>query len=185
MTMFIRLMILLTLVCGFGLVCSDDNPVVPDDEPPLGLANKVWVESDSVTAGQKIMLEVYIENNEPLTGIVIPLGFADTTIALDSVTFTGSRFENIELTDVEIHHDEHYLTIYTYTSGAEVIDSGSGLMCNLYFWVFGYSPTQDIIIDSVNIPPVLRMGFMDSTGTAYTPEFEAGILHVNGFDQAR
>jgi len=177
--MFIRLIILLALVCAFGLVCSDDNPVVQDDDPPVGLANRVWVKSDTVTAGERI------ENNEPLTGIVIPLGFIDTTIALDSLTFTGSRFEDLELTRAEIHFDEQYMAIYTYTSGAEVIDSGSGLMCKLYFWVFGYSPTQDIIIDSVNIPPVLRMGFMDSTGTAYTPEFEAGILHVNGFDQAR
>lgn len=173
------------MLWAFALVCSDDNPVTQDDDPPVGLMNKVWVQSDTVTAGQKIMLEVYVENNEPLTGIVIPLGFPDTNFTLDSLTFTGSRFEDLELTNAEIFDNERYLTIFTYTSGAEVIDSGSGLMCNLYFWVFGYSPTQDIIIDSVNIPPVLRIGFMDSIGTAYTPEFEAGILHVNGFDQAR
>jgi hypothetical protein len=184
MIMCIRLMILLALVFAFGIVCSDDNPVVQDDdEPPVGLANKVWVKSDTVTAGERIALEVYVENNEPLTGIVIPLGFTDTTIALDSVTFAGSRFEDLELTNAEIDFDEQYMTIYTYTSGAEVIDSGSGLMCCLHFWVFGYSPTQDIIIDSVNIPPALRMGFMDSNGTAYTPEFEAGILHISGFDR--
>ena len=38
------------------------------------------------------------------------------------------------------------------------------------------------MIDSVNIRPTLRLGFMDSTGIAYTPGFEAGILHIVGFD---
>ena len=65
----------------------------------------------------------------------------------------------------------------------EVIDSGSGLICTLHFRVFGYSSTHDMIVDTVSIPPALRMGFMDITGTEYTPEFKAGILHVNGFDQ--
>jgi len=183
MNMSIRLIVLLIFLMAFAVVCSDENPFDQrDDEPPPSPANMVWIENDTVAAGERVAIDVFMENNEPLTGIVIPLTYADTTVSLDSLSFIGSRIEDLEIKGSEIDFENQQVAIYAYSSDRELIDSGSGLVCRLYFWVYGYSPTHDITIDSVSIPSALRLAFMDSVGIAYTPQFEPGILHVEGFD---
>jgi hypothetical protein len=164
--------------------CSEDKVVDIEPEEET-LLNKVSVASDTVSAGTKFSIDVYIENNEPLAGIVIPLEYPGENITLDSISLMDTRFEDYVHTGTVLDSESRRMAFYVYASGNEVIDTGRGTACHLYFWVWGNSPTQDIVIDSVFIPQSLYISFMDTTyNRSFVPDFESGLLHINGMIDA-
>ena len=165
-----------------GIACSSDNPVDNGEPEPEPLVNKVWIdfESDSLATGEKFAIDVYFENAEPLTGLVIPLSFEAQNISVDSISLIGSRFETFEHKGYELSNDEMNFQVYAYSTENEIIDSASGLGFTVYLWVWGNAPAQDFSFDSTFIAPATHLQFMNEAQQSFTPLFEARTFHIDG-----
>lgn len=177
----ILLYILGCLVIG-GLACSSDNPVDNDEPEPEPLTNKVWVnfDPDTLDSGEKYAIDVYFENSEILTGMVIPLSFEAVNISIDSISLIGSRFENFVHKGFELSNEAMSFQVFAYSTESEVIDSASGLGFTIYLWVWGNAPTQDFNLDSTFIAPATHLQFMNEAQQSFTPAFETRTFHIRG-----
>jgi hypothetical protein len=172
-----RFAILIIFVFTLAFACSDDDATGPVEEP-VGLSNIVRVQSDTAQAGSRLGLDVYLENKEPLTGIVIPLEFESDFITIDSVSFIDGRLALNDFSGSQIHQDEHQVLFWYYPAVGEAVDSGSGRLFTVYIWIWGNAPAEDIIIDTTTINTSSKLGFSDSSYIFLSPEFEAGVLTV-------
>ena len=172
-----RFVILAIFIFALVVACSDDDPTGPAEEPEA-LNNIVWVQSDTAQAGSRLGLEVYLENKEPLTGIVIPLEFKSDFITIDSVSFIDGRLELNDFYGSQIHQDEHQVLFWYYPNVGEAVDSGSGMLFTIYVWIWGNAPAEEISIDTATINKSSKLGFSDSSYIFLSPEFEAGVLTV-------
>ncbi|HEQ98008.1 MAG TPA: hypothetical protein ENO22_01555 [candidate division Zixibacteria bacterium] len=178
--MQMRFALLLIFIITLAFYCSDDNPSAPVEEPE-GLRNLVWVESDTAEAGSRLSLDVYLENKEPLTGVVIPLEFKSDFITIDSISFADVRLELSQLSGSLVYQEDHQVLYWYYPDVDEVVDSGSGKVFSIYVWVWGNAPAEDIVIDTTTINGSSKLGFSDSAYIFMTPDFEEGILSVETF----
>jgi len=137
-------------------------------------------EFDSLETGEKYEIDVYFENAESLTGLVIPLSFEAENISVDSISLIGSRFESFEHKGYELSNDEMNFQVFAYSTENEIIDSASGLGFTVYLWVWGNAPTQDFTLDSTFIAPATHLQFMNEEQQSFTPLFEARTFHIDG-----
>lgn len=158
--------------------CSDDNTSGPIIEPE-GLANKVTVDSDSVQAQSKFSIDIIIENKDELTGLAVPLVFSGENFSIDSISLHNSRFDLNELSGAEIYADDNKILFWYFPDAGEVIDSGSGVAFQVFLWVWGNAPTQDIIIDTTTINTSVKFGYTDLLYNNFVPDFEQGVIHVD------
>jgi hypothetical protein len=178
--MLSRIALVLIFIIALAFYCSDDNPSAPVEEPE-GLRNLVRVESDTTQAGSRLSLDVFLENKEPLTGIVIPLEFKSEFITIDSISFADVRLELNQLSGGLVYQENHQVIFWYYPDVDEVVDSGSGKVFSIYVWVWGNAPAEDIVIDTTTINGSSKLGFSDSAYIFMTPDFEEGILSVETF----
>ncbi len=178
-----RIILILIIISFLAISCSDEKGSGPVIEPET-LANKITVQSDSVEAHTKLSIDVIVENKDQLSGLVVPLSYSGENFSVDSVSFIGSRFDTSDLSGIEIYPDENKLVFWHYPKSGEVIDSGSGVAFKIYFWVWGNAPTQDIVIDSTTVNYSVNLGYSDLDYNYFVPDFEQGIIHVEGFQTA-
>ncbi len=177
-----NLLAILTLILAAVIVgCDNDDPVGPGEQ---ALVNKVWVDSISVSAQSKFILNVYVENKQPLNGIVVPLEYPGQNLAVDSIVFEDSRFEDFSLANAFIYPDDQSLTVSIFPDASELIDTSSGLLCKVYFWAMGNAPTQDVLIDTTENIQSSRFGFIDQEYAQFAPDFIPGLIHIEGFQTA-
>jgi hypothetical protein len=178
-----RFIIIIISISILLISCSDENTSGPVIEPE-GLIDIVTVGSDSVQAQMKFSIDVVVENKEELSGLVVPLGFTGENFSIDSISFIGSRFDIGDLSGAEIYPDDNKIIFWHYPEAGEAIDSGSGTAFKVYLWVWGNAPTQNIVIDTTTINTSVKLGYTDLEYNYYVPEFERGIIHVDGIQTA-
>jgi len=162
--------------------CGSDDPVGPEEES--GLENKVWIDSISVDAQSHFAINVYVENKQPLNGVVIPLKYISENLEIDSIVFTGSRFEEFELKNKYNYPQDLIFVASVFPDGTELIDTASGLFCKIYFWAKGNAPTQDVLLDTTAALITAKFGFIDEDYNQFAPDFYPGLIQIEALPTA-
>ncbi len=152
-------------------------------EPEKPLTNRVYFARDvQVTAGDRFAVPIYFENNINLGAINIPLDYDTAFLRCDSVSFLGSRVGSFLIQTYGLHSTSPQILIGAIDSAAGA-EPGSGLLANLHFWAYGFTPDTTLSIWTPENPHAgLNLGFRDTslTGGPIVPEFEAGEISVKG-----
>ncbi|NIX54885.1 MAG: T9SS type A sorting domain-containing protein, partial [candidate division Zixibacteria bacterium] len=135
----------------------------------------VWVSSESILVGQQATVEIDFTNDNLISGIQIPLHFDPAIVVCDSVSFTGSRVENVDMLLSPIDSVEGTVNIGVVPTESDLIPTGSGLMARLYFTglAAGFSS-----IDTGFIAPASEYVFVDEDVQPFYPVFDAGGVDV-------
>jgi len=153
-----------------------------------GNPDTVKVEQKQIVGpSQQVTVDVYVYNDEKLGAFVIPLTFYNpdnSDVYCDSIHWSP-RFWNISATyyagapgyENYIDTTNYKVNIWAVYFGTP-FDTGSGLICTIYFttgpeWNSDYG----IILDSTSIPPTNKLEFTDvSTGYGFIPQYLPGCL---------
>ena len=136
----------------------------------------VWVSTESTLLGQQAVVEINFTNDNLIAGIQIPLYFDTSIVVCDSVSFAGSRVENVDLLLSPIDSVAGTVNIGVVPTESDLIPEGSGLMARLYFTglATGFSP-----IDTGFIPPASEYVFVDENVLPFYPVFHSGGVDVS------
>ncbi|MGB5136892.1 MAG: cohesin domain-containing protein [Candidatus Zixiibacteriota bacterium] len=170
---------LITLLAGTALIAlvgllgpgcgGDDDSTVP-------LVDKVFLANAvETTGGQEFTVPIYMENDDPIAAVSLPLRFPSSIMRCDSVSFVGSRCEDFFIIRNFISAD----TIQIAAIDTVGVGAGSGLFATLHFWSHGNAPDTNILID-LFVNPLLPFGYADTSlaATLIIPQFEAGHVHI-------
>jgi hypothetical protein len=182
----------LTLVFLLSIFCLISFNFALAQDP--GVRDTCRVERlEKVRPNTPVVLNVYIFNDEALGAFTIPLVFPDTVsnmdIALDSVSFVGTRAASATLTNdrsdttswkedsTNVVNKNRLLIWAVWFSGD--LAPGSGLVAKVYFRTgLTWDSTQYVPVDSVLIPPGNVLDFVPVVGPTFTPIFLKGALEV-------
>lgn len=141
----------------------------------------------TVGPNQQVTVDVYVYNDQKLGGFTIPLSFynpENTDVYCDSIhwgpRFTsnpGTIYAGIEGYENYVDTTNYRLSIWSVWYGTP-FDTGSGLLCTIYFTT-GSAWNSDIgvIIDTTYIPPGSNLEFTNSsTGMGFIPKYVHGCL---------
>lgn len=169
----------LLLVAGMVLSvgCGDDG-TEPTHKP---LRNHVYLPTNmQVSGGDHFVVPVYFENKVPLDGISVPLVYSTDQVECDSISFVGSRVADCLTIGSHFDNEKQEIRIGALATTTS-IDTGRGLLANLYFWAHGNAVETDMIIDTAFFFPSVTLCFADTSSTdmLITPEFTAGMVHID------
>ncbi|MDP3025622.1 MAG: FlgD immunoglobulin-like domain containing protein [candidate division Zixibacteria bacterium] len=180
------LVFFLSIFCliGFNLALAQDP----------GIKDTCRVERlEKVRPNSQVVLNVYAFNDEALGALTIGIVFPDTVsnmdIALDSVSFVGTRAASATMKNdrndtasyrVDSTHvvNKNRLLIWAVWFIGDLAP-GSGLVAKVYFRTGpAWDSTQYVPVDSSFIPPSNEFEFTPVTGFAFAPVFWKGALEV-------
>lgn len=163
------LWVLLAIFCISGAVFGQNNdPGVPDT---------VYINSVSVNAGEKAVLEVNFKSDEDLAAITMPIHWNSDDITLDSVSLVDSRLDYLATTPITIYSEENIAVFGAIVFTEANIPPGYGLMAKLYFDIPSGTPDQFIVIDTITRGNAIIM-FTNPNSSNFTPEFFSGVITV-------
>jgi hypothetical protein len=156
---------------------------------PFGEIDQVYVDSVEAGPGRDVVVNVSVRNDEILGSASIPLTYDPTLLALQEVSFAGSRTEYLATKIVNPEEvttaNGHFVVALIKTDEAPVAE-GDGMVFSMRFTV---SPTaeagQVAIIDTLFYPPAGKLLLVewDST-TVLKPNFRAGKVVIGGPNRA-
>jgi len=161
--------------------CSDDDS---GSSPVVELSNSVWVDQITGFSGQTaVRVGVYFANTTPIASLEVPLRATGFGFSIDSVSFYGSRLDPSILTEsvVSDYSGEVLLSALAVQDGVAYIDSGQGLLGNIYFTLFSESRGEVIEIDTFSVDDATRHSllYIDTTGIGeIVPEYFPGEISV-------
>ncbi len=164
------LLVVLTALCAtmaFGQGAANDP----------GLRDTLYIESVTVDAGQKAVVEINFFSDEELAALTIPLAWTSADITLDSVSYAGSRIAYINTKPYTIYNSNQEVVFGAVVFFEANIAPGSGLMATLYFDVPPGTPDQFVDIDSTTIPPA-QLYFTNTNSSNFTPEVFPGTIQI-------
>lgn len=158
-------------VCSILTIgCSGDD----DESEPL--VDKVFLaNSVEATGGHEFTVPIYVENDDPIAAVSLPLRFPSSILRCDSVSFAGGRCEDFFIVRNFVSED----TIQIVAIDTLGVGAGSGLFATLHFWAHGNAPDTNILVD-LFVNPLLPFGYADTSLNSQTiiPAFEAGHVHI-------
>ncbi len=166
----------------FSLIFALSALLVSDltaQSDPIGITDTLEVEFVSCPRGAKAYIDVYLNNDEQLYGLSIPLRFSGQYLSCDSVIFAGTKLENISLMTFTINNDSGYVLFGGMILDEEPIAVGRDLLARLVFSVAYEAPEGlEIVIDSGFVPPAGELVLTGPEAAEIFPAFKAGILTV-------
>lgn len=141
---------------------------------------------DSVfTNTTSAVVPVYFRNDQPLLGMEVTLspGYNPSVLVLDSLSFVGSRVENLTNRFLTNHPLDTAFTISAFATSEPLIPIGNGLLCNMHFSFSGALDSTLITFDSttvVDFDVEWSVTFSDSNAVAFHPQYRPGFLYING-----
>lgn len=167
------------LMLGIFLGLSSYNLVLAQDP---GNRDTVRVSTATATAfGQHVVIEVTAYNDEPVSGLAIPLKFSGQCLFPDSISLVGSRFSNalLKLAIIDTA-GQTFILGAIYTSG--FLPPGEGLMGKLYFTVKSGVTPETVSIDTFSNESISLL-FVDTTTVPapkeIIPVFKPGAVYCN------
>ena len=143
----------------------------------VGVVDTLRVGNSTAYPGSQVIVPVYAFNDEPLGAMVIPLKFSSSDLICDSVSFVGSRIADAPLKGDTI--DNVNRTIKIYAVSFTQINSGSGLVANLFFTVKQNAPLQTVEIDTFSTSnPSVFLDFTYTFSVDMTPAFVKGGITI-------
>ena len=156
---------------------------------PLWAAT-ISVGNAQVSPGGKAVMPVYLSDNGiEIACLTIPLQFTSPDVSVDSISFVGTLVRPDMDAVAYINNNVQFVRItYLPQSGLPVITEESGLLARIHFSVDPQACGQYVFVDSVHkveyygsLALWTRLELTDSTGEVlYFPDFESGLLTVNG-----
>jgi len=166
------------LVLCFAFV-SLTTPVWAQGDP--GAPDSVTV-SGAVFAASKAVVTVTLTNDEPLSGLQIPLAFSTDLAIIDSVVFgtrtTALTGDDIVRWDGDLGGTQYtvMLTVVPLSTGS--LAAGSDIIATLHLSVNGASPADTAFIGTTTLSPAGGLLFGDTSAlpVGYEPVFRGGTV---------
>lgn len=147
--------------------------------PDPGIPDTVRVETVFLPTGSTTFdVRVSFWNDEQLMGIFIPIVWDSPDISCNSVIFTGSRVNYINMKDFEIDNTQRHVVAYAVVFFESLIPPGDGLFCTLQFSVDPDAPLQIATISSSFVPPAVYLEFGLPSGESFEPQFKPGEVRI-------
>ncbi len=146
-----------------------------------GIPDTVRVSTATATAfGQQVLINVTAYNDEPVTGILVPLRFSGQCLIPDSVSFVGTRVANAAILPVGIDTTGQEMVFgAVYFSGS--LPPGDGLIGKLFFTVKSDVAPETVVIDTF-IRDNTYLSFVDTSFISpkeILPQFKPGAVYCN------
>ncbi len=147
---------------------------IPDT---VGVVDTLRVGKVTAYPGSKVCVPVYAFNDEDLGAITVPLRFSSSDVFCDSVSFVGARISGDPLKGGEI--DTLNRTIKIYDISTTQINSGSGLIANMWFKIKDDALPQTVEIDTFSTTePPLSLAFVYTWAEEMIPAFVKGGITI-------
>ena len=172
------LLLVLTLMLG----CSNDDSTGSGETA----VDRVWVEKVTAHSGESdVRVGIQFENLKPISAIEAPLKIFGSGFRVDSVSFVGGRLIDPDILIGTIDTVEQTVVIAAsfYDPQNHYLESGKGLLANIFFTLLSESAGQIIEIDSTTVSANATFNwlrFIDNTSAMQEiiPEFDAGEISV-------
>jgi hypothetical protein len=149
-----------------------------------GAPDSVLLENVAISAGQATV-HVTLINDEPLSGLQLPLHYSTDLLILDSVTF-GTRAAGFTGDDIVRATEDLggtsqtvMLALVPLETGA--IAAGSDVIATLWFTQNGLSSADTAVISDTSLTPAggLLLGDSATVPAGYVPTFVGGVVYVS------
>lgn len=151
-----------------------------------GTPDTLWIGKDGglgLYNGTSFVISISVFNDEPITGMSIPLAIKEISAfgRLDSITYTGTRLENLNIFDIRVldssgvdstSPDSAQISFLT-TTGLD-LPAGNGKICDLWF---GGGPIGGTInIDTITWKLGQQLVFVIRPSQGFVPQFHGGDI---------
>lgn len=150
--------------------------VIPGDVP-----EKDTIKIESVTAepGQQVEVPVYLHNIAEVAAFSIPLGFDQTVLTCDSVSFAGTRVDYINVVTSSIDSINGQVLLGMVVFVEEFLQPGDGIVAKMYMSIDPNATEQVTSIDSLFFPPSGEYGIFDIASSLIKPEFIKSNIFIS------
>jgi Secretion system C-terminal sorting domain/Putative Ig domain len=146
---------------------------------PFGIQDTIGVEITTCPRGSKVVVDIYLNNDEALKGVSVPLRFSSNYLICDSVIFSGTKLESVVMKQSMINNDSGYVLLGGLVISEDPISTGPGILAKLAFEVSHDAPEGlEIVIDSGFIAPAGEMVLTMVTAEEIFPAFRSGKISV-------
>ena len=154
----------------------------------FGEIDLVTVDSVKAVPGQDVSVGVYLNNDEKLGSISIPLTYNSDILELKSIDYTGSRVEYIDtkiINPSDIASIDGHFVVAIIVLFEEPLAPGDGKLFSAVFTVSNTVANGTVaVIDSLYYPPGGRLVFAeDSTTSSIYPAFKAGQVYISDINR--
>jgi hypothetical protein len=166
------LILLVSLVFSTNLLGQSD---------PFGVQDTLAVNAASAPRGGKAYVDIYLNNDEPLYGLSIPLRFSPAYVNCDTILFDNTKLENISTKQFTIDNQEGYVLFGGLVLNTEdPLPTGPGVLARLVFDISLDAPVGlETVIDSGFVPPAGEMVLTGAEAQEVFPVFKSGIITVD------
>jgi hypothetical protein len=147
-------------------------------EPAVGERDTVVVSDVTTYPGGKTVVDITYQNFAAIQGFSLPLHFVGSGVICDSVSWVGSRFEDMDVRIGEINNDEWTIAIVAISINAPVLEPGQGLLAKLYFSIDPSATPKVVPIDTGFFPPNNEFIFADDHGELRPTGFAKGSITI-------
>ncbi len=152
-----------------------DLEVIPSDVPER---DTVRVASIAAQPGQEVVVPVYLHNVTELAAISIPLTFDPDVFICDSISFTETRIEYINLLQYSIDTAQGKVLFGMVVFFEENLGPGDGVIGKIHMKVKPDVEEQVAVIDSAFYPPAGEFLLIDPASNTIIPEFVQGNIFI-------
>lgn len=169
-----------------ALLILSATPVLKSDAQtdPFGIPDTVRIGNVDVSPHTSFSVEVYLLNDEQLTGLTVPLGLSGdfVDLALDSVVFAQDRIADCQYFNslIDAQSRSVLLGIVPLLDSSEIyFEPGNGLLCELFFTLGDIENACVETVNAVQLPPFNSLVFVGQDITPFVPEFVPGYILMN------
>jgi hypothetical protein len=148
---------------------------------PVGITDTVAIMNSNAPRGGEARVEVYLNNDEPLYGISIPLRFSNQYISCDTVIFEGTKMGGIELAHYSINNQEGSVLFGGIVMpGEEPLLTGPGTLAKLIFSISPDAPVGlEVALDTGFVAPAGEFVLTGEEAVEIFPAFRPGVIMVD------
>ena len=149
----------------------------------FGEIDRLYAEQVTAEAGSDVAIRFYMQNDEPVSTLSVPLTFDNEHVKLKSVDYTGSRIEYISnkiTVPGKISDTTDHFMISTFVIFEDAIPAGDGLLFTAHFSVSENAPVGTIYqFDTLFYPPGGEFIFVEATTSqSINPIYEPAQIRV-------
>lgn len=144
------------------------------------LNDSLWVDTIEVPAGQSFVVSAHARNEQPLSGIKIPLTYYSDNIIFDSMVVTGTRASGAVLQDVLINDAAKNVLLTLGFAENQLLPIGNGPVARLYFTSLPGGSSTAVTLDTTTISSIqlnFQLGAVFDHLKSY-PDFVPGLVNV-------
>ena len=152
---------------------------------PFGSVDRIYVDSVSAEAGNDVLVRFYMQNDEPISSLSIPLAYDNQFLQLKSVNFTGSRVEYIAnkiMAPETVEQSDGHFLVSLFIMFEDAIPEGDGLLFSVIYNVSNSAPEgSNFELDTLFYPPGGEFILVEAgSSTVIVPEFVPGNILITG-----